>query len=65
MVPPRKPTALSTSASRQTADLPNLRYDLLPELQMPGQLNLVHELLDRAADRGTPGARCCARPMWC
>ena len=34
------------------ADLPLLRYDLLPELQLPQQLNLVHELLDRAADKG-------------
>ena len=32
--------------------LPALRYDLLPELQLPEQLNLVHELLDRAADKG-------------
>jgi 2-aminobenzoate-CoA ligase len=33
-------------------DLPALRYDLLPGLQMPAQCNLVHELLDRAADKG-------------
>jgi 2-aminobenzoate-CoA ligase len=33
-------------------DLPTLRYDLLPGLQMPAQCNLVHELLDRAADKG-------------
>jgi hypothetical protein len=32
--------------------LPALRYDLLPELQLPEQLNLVQELLDRAADKG-------------
>jgi 2-aminobenzoate-CoA ligase len=30
---------------------PELRYDL-PELQLPDQLNLVHELLDRAVDKG-------------
>ena len=33
-------------------DLPALRYDLLPGLQMPAHCNLVHELLDRAADKG-------------
>ncbi len=33
------------------AQWPELRYDL-PELQLPDQLNLVHELLDRAADKG-------------
>jgi 2-aminobenzoate-CoA ligase len=33
-------------------DLPALRYDLLPGLQMPAQCNLAHELLDRAADKG-------------
>ena len=33
-------------------DLPTLRYDLLPELQMPAQCNLVHALLDCAADKG-------------
>jgi 2-aminobenzoate-CoA ligase len=31
--------------------LPQLRYDL-PELQLPGALNLVEELLDRAAAKG-------------
>ena len=34
------------------ADMPLLRFDLLPELQLPEQINLVHELLDRAADKG-------------
>ena len=34
------------------ADMPALRFDLLPELQLPEQLNLVHELLDRAGDKG-------------
>jgi len=34
------------------AELPNLRFDLLPELQLPEQINLVHELLDRAEDKG-------------
>ena len=34
------------------ADLPVFRYDLLPELQLPEQINLVHELLDRAGDKG-------------
>jgi 2-aminobenzoate-CoA ligase len=33
-------------------DLPALRYDLLPGLKMPAHCNLVHELLDRAADKG-------------
>jgi 2-aminobenzoate-CoA ligase len=32
--------------------MPVLRFDLLPELQLPEQINLVHELLDRAADKG-------------
>ena len=31
--------------------LPQMRYDL-PELQLPGQLNLVEELLDKAAAKG-------------
>ena len=34
------------------ADMPLLRFDLLPELQFPQQLNLVQELLDRAGDKG-------------
>jgi 2-aminobenzoate-CoA ligase len=33
------------------AQWPQLRYDL-PELQFPGQLNLVEELLDKAAAKG-------------
>jgi 2-aminobenzoate-CoA ligase len=31
--------------------LPTMRFDL-PELRLPAQCNLVHELLDRAADKG-------------
>jgi 2-aminobenzoate-CoA ligase len=31
--------------------LPTMRFEL-PELQLPEQANLVHELLDRAADKG-------------
>ncbi|MDB5858999.1 MAG: putative 2-aminobenzoate-CoA ligase [Ramlibacter sp.] len=31
--------------------LPTMRFDL-PELRLPDQCNLVHELLDRAADKG-------------
>jgi len=34
------------------ADMPVLRFDLLPELQLPDQLNLVHVLLDQAVDKG-------------
>ncbi|MBX3656798.1 MAG: benzoate-CoA ligase family protein [Ramlibacter sp.] len=33
------------------AQWPEMRYDL-PELRQPDSLNLVHELLDRAAERG-------------
>ena len=40
------------------ADMPLLRFDLLPGWQPPEQLNLVHELLDRAGDKGWAG-----RPM--
>lgn len=35
----------------EAGQLPTMRYDL-PELQLPGQLNLVQVLLDRAADKG-------------
>jgi len=34
-----------------TQALPTMRFDL-PELRLPDQCNLVHELLDRAADKG-------------
>ncbi|MCB2039090.1 MAG: 2-aminobenzoate-CoA ligase, partial [Ottowia sp.] len=33
---------------------PELRYDL-PELRVPDQVNLVHELLGRAGERGWAG----------
>ena len=53
-----QPTGPSAQGDRFVHDrlpapqlLPQMRYDL-PELQLPGQLNLVEELLDKAAAKG-------------
>jgi 2-aminobenzoate-CoA ligase len=41
---------------------PQLRYDL-PELRLPAQVNVVEQLLDKAADRGWAGRPCLRSPQ--